>query len=369
MRIIDRYITSSIVSIFVSMILVFSFLYILIDVFSQMEDFIEKKVAMNVILQYYLSFIPIIVINTSPMACLIATLFSYSQLNSNNEIIALRASGMNFWRLTRPAICFGIIVSAMMFLVNERFVPQSTIVSQEIRNSQIKISIGEKNKKAKPTIKNLTFYGLKNRLYFIDDFNPNTYEATGITIVGQDSDQNIKEKIVAFKGTWTGIAWKFYQVQMTSYDSTKPNVPGEIKTFPEKLMDIKETPQDFLKQRTEVSAMNLQQLNSYIRRFSTSGASRAINNLKVDFHQKIAFPFGNLVIVLVGLPFALMTGRRKAVTFTSIGIAMAIGFLFYVLNAVGLALGKGGAIAPVLAAWMAPLLFLVAAGVLIRYKF
>lgn len=369
MRIIDRYITSSIVSIFLSMILVFTFLYVLIDVFSQMEDFIEKKVAMSVILQYYTSFLPIILTNTSPMACLIATLFSYSQLNSNNEIIALRASGMNFWRLTRPAICFGVIVSAMMFLVNERFVPQSTIVSQEIRNTQIKISVDEKNKKAKPTIKNLTFYGLKNRLYFIDDFNPNTYEATGITIVGQDSEQNIKEKIVAFKGTWTGIAWKFYQVQTTSYDSTKPNIPGEIKTFPEKLMDIKETPQDFLKQRTEVSAMNLQQLNNYIRRFSTSGASKAINNLKVDFHQKIAFPFGNLVIILVGLPFALMTGRRKAVTFTSIGIAMAIGFLFYVFNAVGLALGKGGAIPPVLAAWLAPLLFLVAAGVLIKYKF
>jgi lipopolysaccharide export system permease protein len=369
MRIIDRYITSSIIKIFLSMIMVFCFLYILIDVFSQMEDFIEKKVPMQVILQYYSSFLPIILVNTSPIACLIATLFSYSQLNSNNEIIALRASGMNFWRLTRPALCFGLIVSAMIFLVNERFVPLSTIVSQEIRDTQIKASVADKNKKAKANIKNLTFYGLKNRLYFIDDFDPNTYEITGITIVGQDADQNIKEKIVAYKGTWTGIAWKFYQAQITNYDSLKPNVPGDIKTYPEKLMDIKETPQDFLKQRNELSAMNIRQLHSYISRFSTSGASRAINNLKVDFHQKFAFPMGNLVIVLMGLPFALMTGRRKAMTFTSIGIAMAIGFLYYVLNAVGLALGKGGALPPILAAWLAPMIFLVAAGILIRRKF
>ena len=369
MRIVDRYITSSIISIFLSMILVFSFLYILVDIFSQMEDFIEKKVAFDVIAHYYLSFLPIIIINTSPMACLIATLFSYSQLNGNNEIIALRASGMDFWHLTRPALCFGLIVSAMIFLVNERFVPKSTIISQEIRNSQIKISLNEKNKKAKPSIKNLTFYGLKNRLYFIDNFDPNTYEITGITIVGQDADQNIKEKVVAFKGVWTGIAWKFFQVQMTSYDSQKPNVPGDIKTYPEKLMDIKETPQDFLKQRTEVTAMNLRQLNSYISRFSTSGASKAINNLKVDFHQKIAFPAGNLAIVLVGLPFAIMTGRRKAMTFTSIGIAMAIGFLYYVFNAVGLALGKGGAIPPFLSAWLTPAIFTICALVLIKKKF
>ncbi|MBL8012886.1 MAG: LptF/LptG family permease [Candidatus Omnitrophica bacterium] len=369
MRIIDRYITSSIATIFIAMILVFCFLYVLVDVFSQMEDFIEKQVALNTIIHYYLSFLPIILTNTSPMAALIATLFTYSQLNGNNEIIALRASGMNFWKLTRPALCFALIVSAMMFLINERFVPKSTIVSQEIRNTQIKASVEDKNKNAKASIKNLTFYGLKNRLYFIDDFNPNTYEITGVTIVGQDTNQNIKEKIVAFKGIWTGIAWKFFQVQITSYDSMKPNVPGEIKTFPEKLMDIKETPQDFLKQRTEVSAMNLRQLNNYIQRFSTSGASRAINNLEVDFHQKIAFPFGNLAIVLLGLPFALMTGRRKAVTFTSIGIAMTIGFLFYVFNAVGLALGKGGAIPPILAAWMAPVIFFAAAGIFIKTKF
>ncbi|MBP6344275.1 MAG: LptF/LptG family permease, partial [Candidatus Omnitrophica bacterium] len=73
--------------------------------------------------------------------------------------------------------------------------------------------------------------------------------------------------------------------------------------------------------------------------------------------------------MLVGLPLALMTGRRKAMTFTSIGIAVAIGFLYYVLNAVGLALGKGGAFPPMLAAWLAPLIFFVASVVLIRRLF
>ncbi len=369
MRIIDRYITKSIFSIFLSMILTFCFLYILIDVFSNMEDFFEKKVPMKAILDYYMSFLPIIVVNTSPIACLIATLFTYSQLNSNNEIIALRSSGLGFWNITRPALCFGLIISAMIFLINERFVPQSTLISQEIRDSQITATVSDKTKRIKPDIKNLTFYGLKNRLYFVDTFNPNNFEIRGITIVGQDENQNIKEKIVAFRGTWTGIAWKFYQVQITSFDSARPNMPSDIKVFPEKLMDIKETPQDFLKQRLQVTAMNMKQLYSYISRFKTSGASRAINNLKVDFHQKIAFPAGNIVIVLAGLPFALMMGRRKAVTFTSIGIAIAIGFLFYVFNAVGLALGKGGAVPPILSAWLAPLLFLTAAAILIKKKF
>ena len=107
-------------------------------------------------------------------------------------------------------------------------------------------------------------------------------------------------------------------------------------------MDIKETPKDFLRQRMDTTSMNLQQLHGYIKRFSGSGAIKTVNNLRVDLHQKITFPLRNFIIVLIGLPFALMSvGKRKAMTFTSIAIALVIGFLYYVSDAVGLALAKG----------------------------
>jgi lipopolysaccharide export system permease protein len=134
-------------------------------------------------------------------------------------------------------------------------------------------------------------------------------------------------------------------------------------------MDIKETPQDFLRQRLNVTSMNILQLNDYILLFSNSGAVKALNNLRVDLHHKIAFPLRNMVIMLVGLPLVLMTGRRKAVTFTSLGIAVAIGFFYYVTEAVGLALGKGGYLPAVASAWSAPLLFLGTSLYLIKTKF
>jgi lipopolysaccharide export LptBFGC system permease protein LptF len=43
--------------------------------------------------------------------------------------------------------------------------------------------------------------------------------------------------------------------------------------------------------------------------------------------------------------------------------------LFYVVNAVGLALGKGGVLPPVTAAWLAPMLFMAAGVYLIRKMF
>jgi lipopolysaccharide export LptBFGC system permease protein LptF len=116
--------------------------------------------------------------------------------------------------------------------------------------------------------------------------------------------------------------------------------------------------------------MNLRQLHSYIKRFSGSGAIKTVNNLRVDLHQKITFPLRNFIIVLIGLPFALMSvGKRKAMTFTSIAIALVIGFLYYVSDAVGLALAKGEALLPWEGAWLTPIMFTLAALLIILRNF
>lgn len=369
MRIIDRYILKSIVGIFLGMIITFAFLFILIDAFGNLQDFIEKQVSYQTIFQYYLTFLPRIIVNTSTMACLMAVLFTYSNLSNHNEIVAIRTSGMNFWQVTKPALVFTLLISASVFLINECFVPQSSMINEEIRDAKIKVTVSEKNKGV-PIIKNFTLYGLKNRLFFVDTFDPNTNTLQGISIIGHDKNQNLIEKIVALKGTWTGIAWKFYNCQITSYNTILPNVPGEVKIYPEKLMDIKETPKDFIKQRLNVDAMNIKQLSNYINRFSGSGAVKTVTNLKVDLFEKIALPFRIIVIVLAGLPFALSSsGKRKAATFTSIGIALMIGFSYYVIDAVGLALGKLGALPYWSCAFIAPAIFLIIGLTAIKSKY
>jgi len=369
MRIIDRYISFPIGRIFLTTILVFCLLYVLIDIASNLGELLDRNVPFYILIKYYLSFLPVIITQTSPIACLIAALLTFSQLSNNNEIIALRSGGLDFWRITKSTLCFGLVVSAFIFWINEQFVPRAAINSEQIRDENI-ILKADTDQKKKAKIQNLTFYGLKNRLYFIDLFDPNNFEIEGITILGHDNAQNVVEKIVAFKGQWTGIAWKFSQCQIATFNPTSSTRnPAQMNYYETRLMDIKETPQDFLKQRLNVTSMNIRQLYDYIQRFSDSGATKALNNLRVDLHQKISYPIGNLVILLMGLPLALMTGRRKALTFTSLGIAMAVGFLYYVCNAVGLALGKGGLLPPFLAAWSAPLTFFGLAMYLIRKKF
>ncbi len=367
MRILERHLFSSILKTFLAIILIFVFLYIFIDTATNLDDFIKYQISFRHMLLYYVSLLPIILWHTSPIACLLACLLVFSQANSQNEIIVLRAGGLNFWRIARPAIAFGLLVSVLIFWIGEKFVPQATADSESIREQNI--ASKSQGQRKKQEIRNLTFYGLNNRLFFIDLFRTEDFSLRGITILGQDENQNVREKIVALEGRWTGIAWKFFKCQITLLRDPSNPASEEFRFYEEKLMDIKETPQDFLRQQINVSSMNIKQLSHHINRFKNSGATRALDNMQVDLHQKIAYPFGSFVILLVGLPLALMTGRRKALTFTSLGVAVAIGFAFYIVNAVGLALGKGGLLAPSLSAWVAPILFSLFALYLIKTKF
>ncbi|HPN88932.1 MAG TPA: LptF/LptG family permease [Candidatus Omnitrophota bacterium] len=368
MRILDRYITKSIILIFIATVLTFCFLYILIDVTSNLDEYIKYKIPFPILLQYYSASLPFILTQTSSIACLIAILFTFSRLNNNNEIIAMRSSGMSFWKITKPALYFGLIASILVFWLNEKYLPHAQKISEKIRNDYMVLEV-DRIRKQEKKITNLTFYGLKNRLYFVDTFDQHTNELFGITIIEYDEHQNILQKIVAFKGDWTGLAWKFYQCQITSFEPQDIEAPVKIKIYKEKLMDIKETPTDFLRQRLQVSSMNIRELYQYISRFSKSGAAKALNNLRVDLHQKIAYPFGNFVIVLLGLPFALMIRSRKGTTFSALGIAILVGFLYYVANAIMLAFGKGGFLAPFLSAWATPFIFSIIALTIIESDF
>jgi lipopolysaccharide export system permease protein len=356
MRILDRYINTSIITIFVTTVFTFTILYVMIDVVHELDDILERKIPILILWQYYAAFFPLILVQTSSISCLISVLFTFSGLNNSNEVIAMRSSGLNFWQITRPALIFGLVVSALVFYMSERLVPNADKVKRQIRMDNMMIE-GDKQKKEIEKVRDLTFYGFQNRLFYIDTFDPNTNEIHGITILEYDSNINLVEKTIALRGIWTGIAWKFFDCQITSYAEATITTPLKVKIYKEKLMEFQETPKDLLKQQMRVSSMNILELKSYLDRFSQSGAKTAINNLKVDFYHKMADPIGNFIIVLLGLPFALMVKARKGMTFVSFGIAIAIGFLYYVATALSLAFGKGGILPPIMAAWLVPVVF------------
>jgi lipopolysaccharide export system permease protein len=75
-------------------------------------------------------------------------------------------------------------------------------------------------------------------------------------------------------------------------------------------------------------------------------------------HAKLSAPFAAFVMVILGIPFALKSSRSGGVAL-GIGASIAIGFAYFVVNAVLLSYGRSGVLPPVVAAWGANLLFVL----------
>jgi lipopolysaccharide export system permease protein len=227
----------------------------------------------------------------------------------------------------------------------DRIIPQSLAITQKIK---AQMEEGKKKEKKPEVIDNLTMYGLKNRLFFINKFYLTTNTMQGITILEHDEHQNITKKIVANKGIYKDNLWRFYRCITYNFDQNG-QILQEPQYFEEEIMVIPETPQDFINQRQRPDFMTIAQLDDYIWKLSRSGASTVIRNLKLDLYQRFTSPFTSMLIILLGIPFSLMM-RKRATGLSSIGLSIIVGFLYYILDAISIALGKGGILTPILAA-------------------
>jgi len=321
-------------------------MYVIIDVLSRLEDILKLQIHYTLLIQFYLTNLPIMFVQVAPFACLLSTLYTFSKLNHNNELIAMRASGLSIFYITKTAIIFGVMISLFVFWINDHLAPQAMLETKKI---QIKMEEGKKGKKEKvESLTNLSMYGSKNRLFFINRFYPSTKTMEGIIILEQDEEQNLIRKIVANKGVYEDGIWKFYQSITYNFDRN-----GQIIEEPlyleEEIMTIPETPNDFLAQRQRPEYMTINQLDNYIWKLSRSGATTVLRNLKIDLYQKFTSPFSSLIIILLGIPFSLMM-QKRATGLSSIGISIIVGFLYYILDAVCVAIGRGGVLPPFLAA-------------------
>src|SRR6478672_7232909 len=100
-------------------------LLLLQQVAKQFGNLVGKGLGWGVIGEFFLLSIPFIIAMTMPMGVLVAVLYAFSRLTAENEITALRASGISVMRLVRPAIAFGAVLGLLMLIFNDQVLPRS----------------------------------------------------------------------------------------------------------------------------------------------------------------------------------------------------------------------------------------------------
>lgn len=88
-------------------------------------ELVGKGLPAFVIAEFFALSIPLTVALTLPMAVLVATLYAFSRLAAENEITALKASGVSLVSVLKPVLWAAVGVTLAMILFNDQVLPRS----------------------------------------------------------------------------------------------------------------------------------------------------------------------------------------------------------------------------------------------------
>lgn len=122
-----KYILSEFVFSFAVAFLFFFFIFFVNQLLLMAEEILSKNVSLKNVSFIVLYSLPAIIAFALPFASLVGGLMSIGRMSSDNEVLAMQASGLSFKRLFIPVIIIGICLSFISFVVSDYFLPVSTI--------------------------------------------------------------------------------------------------------------------------------------------------------------------------------------------------------------------------------------------------
>jgi lipopolysaccharide export system permease protein len=350
---IDRYIIFQFVKNFLFALLCFILIFILVNLFENLDKFIDNKLSFIAVLTYYLYFIPEIIRLTTPIAALLATLFTAGRMVNFNETIAIKNAGVSLVRFIMPFLAMGMLITAVALYFNNWIVPEANKQMFAIERN----SLG-KNKNV-AGLNRLYFQDTKNQLVLIDQFRENDLTALRLSVQLYDPDSlnRMIKRIDAEQMKWDGKAWQIINAsERTFSDSTE-----SLKNYKEiPMADIEGfnklnlVPSQITRRQLKPDEMNYGELEEFIVSLKKGGQDT--DRQMVDFYSKISFSFSSLIVIIFGISISTGSKRRKGLAL-QFGISILVSFVYLGFVKISQSFGYNGDLNPLFTAWLANIVF------------
>jgi LPS export ABC transporter permease LptG len=350
--ILDSYILGEILGPFVFAFLAF-FLFWGFNIFFLAAKYIlVGNAPFFLVMRFVLFRVPQSIPMAFPFATIFATLLGVGRLMADNELTAIRTSGISLWRFAVTPFAFGVLVFISTWVMNEYVAPHSVDLSTrtfyQIIYHTASLPIEPQMFRKDPDTGNE---------FFVSNVAPDGHTMEGVQIFkpGRNGywNETIQAKTARVEGATlvlTDAILTFYNEQ--GYETSQTTTPEFRIGLP-----LGESAAQFLSTaNTDAYTMNSKQLSQQVNALRSQGVGgEALGNLELNLADKFAFPFAAVVSVLIALPMAIRFGKKGR----AMGMAMAIVafFIYYVMIEAAAAFGSTGRMNPYLAAWLPNFIF------------
>ena len=222
MRLLNRYLLRQLAAPFFFALAAQTSLMLLSQVAKKFGALVGKGLPWTVIGEVFALSLPFIIAMTLPMAVLLAVLYTFSHLAADNEITAMRASGISVYQVLKPVLLWGVCMAAFNFAFVDQVLPRSNA-----RLRALLIDIGRK----KPTfeLREQVINEVPPSQYFLraSRIDAATGKLRGVTIydVGGEASRRIiyaDSGAMAYAEGQTDLSLRLYDGSIHQYRPTEP---------------------------------------------------------------------------------------------------------------------------------------------------
>ena len=344
MRILRNYILKECVIPFAIALGVLTFVFLLGYLPQLANKVVNKGIPLEAVLLAFLYNVPVLLGYTLPIAALAAVILTFGRLSSDNEIIAIRASGIPLQRLLMPLIAIGLVFSLSLLILNDRVIPNAYQAQRELLQDT-----GARNPAA-----------LLEAGTFIDEFAGHVIfiyriernRLFNIRIYEPQADGKPTRTVIAQEGEFTAVPGEQrVLLKLINGTSDEPDLRNPSNYYK---LNFK---QSFItldlahksgKVEKKPKSMTLIELAGLIRKCAFQKIDPS--PLIAEYHRKLSWSFSPLIFILLGFPIAVITHRRQKTA----NLLMAVVFAapYYLLSIGCQALAGQGLVRPDLIMWL-----------------
>ena len=342
----DRFLATQFFGPFLVCLAAFTIAYLLGDVFDRFNDLIHYGGFGLLGLEYFALKIPLIVSQLLPVACLAGVLLGFALLNRTGEVLACQQLGVSRLEMTAPVLAVAVVVVIFNFALNETVVPLST------RQARYLYEVELKKRQIKGIFANQRIW-VRERDGFLsaEHYDARHRTLLGVTLYQLGPDYALRDIEHATSATWNGAGW--LPDHATSF---KLDQQGKVwAAASQNLFGQSLKPSDLSLLKLDPEEFSLWELNRYINDLRRKGLDPG--GYIVDRDLKYAMPLACLIMVALGIALSLDPLPRSLSLGRSFGLAIAIGFAYWLAFGLTSSLGRSAIIPAWVAAWTPNLVF------------
>ena len=276
------------------------------------------------------------------LGVLVGSLFTFTQMARTSEMVIIRATGANIYRVLRMMLPVALGVALLDFVVAAEIAPRT---QDALSHWMAATAPAAQVKPAKPH-----WFRLGRDLVMVGSESEDGRTLHDLRIYRRNADRNLVQEVAAPLATAEPGGWRLHSAVTTNVLLDRSDVGAPMD-------------EDW---KTALTAGGLKRLVRSGQDVALSASVGAVSGAapadrspgfyETRLNRSFAEPLGAIVMLLLSAPAALSSLRSdQAVRLLLFGLSS--GLLFLVADGLLTALGETSALPPVLAAWSAPIAF------------